>query len=149
MGTSAPFIFCFLKILKLHIFMYFKIMILNMQIDMHMRSVIKKVGLKNTLYFVKYKKDKFLTVNSSTQVRLLLENLSFLYFLKYKVFVNGTFLCTHLVSKSIYIFNHIIFEDTKVRGFEKFQKTKNYRGTGAHVHKTFSVFCPIFFICLQ
>jgi hypothetical protein len=53
-----------------------------------MRSVIKKVALN--LYFVKYKKDKFLTVNSSTQVRhfisLLSENLSFLYFLKYKVF---------------------------------------------------------------
>jgi hypothetical protein len=85
---------------------------------MHMRSVIKNVALKNTLYFVKYKKDKFLTVNSSTQVRhfisLLLENLSFLYFLKYKAFLNGTFLCTLLVSKSIYIFNHIIFEDTKV-----------------------------------
>jgi hypothetical protein len=48
---------------------------------MHIRSVIKKVALKNTLYFVNYKKDKFLTVNSSTQVphfiSLLLENLSF------------------------------------------------------------------------
>jgi hypothetical protein len=30
MGTSAIFIFGFLKILKLHIFMYFKIMTLNM-----------------------------------------------------------------------------------------------------------------------
>jgi hypothetical protein len=109
---------------------------------MHIRSVIKKVALKNTLYFVKYKKDKFLTVNSSTQVRhfisLLLENLSFLYFLKYKVFLNETFLCTLLVSKSIYIFNHIIFEDTKVWGFEKFQKTKSDGSTGAHVHKIFS-----------
>jgi hypothetical protein len=109
---------------------------------MHMRSVIKKVVLKNTLYFVKYKKDKFLTVNSSTQVRyfisLLLENLSFLYFLKYKVFFNGTFLCTLLVSKSIYIFNHIIFVDTKVLGFEKFQKTKSDESTDANVHKTFS-----------
>jgi hypothetical protein len=85
---------------------------------MHVRSVIKKVALKNTLYFVKYKKDKFLTVNSSTQVRyfirLLSRNLYFLYFLKYKVFFNGTFLCTLLMSKSIYIFNHIIFEDKKV-----------------------------------
>jgi hypothetical protein len=83
-----------------------------------MRSVIKKVTLKNTLYFVNYKKDKFLTINSSTQIRhfisLLSENFSFLYFLKYKVFFNRTFLCTLLVSKSIYIFNHIIFEDTKV-----------------------------------
>jgi hypothetical protein len=70
---------------------------------MHMRNVIKKVVLKNTLYFVKYKKDKFSS-----------ENLSFLYFLKYKVFFNGTFLCTLLVFKSIYIFNHIIFEDKKV-----------------------------------
>jgi hypothetical protein len=91
---------------------------------------------------VKYKKEKFLTVNSSTQVRhfigLLSENLSFLYFLKYKVFLNGTFLCTLLVSKSIYIFNHIIFEDTKVWDFEKFQKTKSDGSTGAHVHKTFS-----------
>jgi hypothetical protein len=77
MCTSAPFIFGFLKILKLHIFMYFKIMILNMQIDMHMRSVIKKVGLKNTLYFVKYKKEKFLTVNSSTQVRHLILSVYF------------------------------------------------------------------------
>jgi hypothetical protein len=85
---------------------------------MHMRSVIQKIVLKNTLYFVKYKKDKFLTVNNSTQVHyfisLLLIFLSFLYFLKYKVFLNGTFLCTLLVSKSIYIFNHIIFEDIKV-----------------------------------
>jgi hypothetical protein len=108
-----------------------------------MRRVIKKVVLKNTLYFVKYKKDKFLTVNSSTQVRhfisLLSENLSFLYFLKYKVFFNKTFLCTLLVSKSIYIFNHIIFKDTKVWGFEKFQNTKSDRSIGVHVHKTFSV----------
>jgi hypothetical protein len=83
-----------------------------------MRSVIKKVALKNTLYFVKYKNDKFFTVNCSTQVRhfisLFSKNLSFLYFLKYKVILNGTFLCTLLVSKSIYIFNHIIFKDTKV-----------------------------------
>jgi hypothetical protein len=79
-----------------------------------MRSIIKKVALKNTLYFVKYKKDKFLTVNSiRTQVRhfisLLSENLHFLYFLKYKVFLNETFFCRLPVSKSIYIFNHIIF----------------------------------------
>jgi hypothetical protein len=116
---------------------------------MHMRSVIKKVAFKNTLYFVKYKKDKFLTVNSSTQVRhfisLLSENLSFLYFLKYKVFLNETFLCTLLLSKSIYIFNHIIFKDIKVWGFKKFQKTKSDESTGAHVHKTFSVQLLLFF----
>jgi hypothetical protein len=65
---------------------------------MHMRSVIKKVALKNTLYFVKYKKDKFLTVNSSTQVHhfisLLSKKLSFLYFLIYKVFLIE-FFCVH------------------------------------------------------
>jgi hypothetical protein len=65
-----------------------------------------------------YKKDKFLTVNSSIQVRhfisLLSKNLSFLYFLKYKVFLNRIFLYTLLVSKSIYIFNHIIFKNTRV-----------------------------------
>jgi hypothetical protein len=108
---------------------------------MHMRSVIKKVMLKNTLYFVKYKKDKFLPVNSTTQVRhfisLLLKFLSFLYFLKYKLFFNGTFLCILLVSKSIYIFNHIIFKDTKVWGFEIFQKTISDESIGVHVHKTF------------
>jgi hypothetical protein len=117
-----------------------------------MRSVIKKVALKNTLYFVKYKKNKFLTVNS-TQVRnfirLLSGNLSFLYFLKYKVFFNGTFLCILLVSKSIYIFNHIIYEDKKVWGFEKFQKTKSDGSTGAHVHKIFSALHKLIVVVLK
>jgi hypothetical protein len=83
---------------------------------MRVRSVIKKVALKNTLYFVKYKKDKFLTVNSSTQVchfiSLLLENLSFLYFLKYKIFLTGLF-CVHSSCLNLSTYYHIIFEDTR------------------------------------
>jgi hypothetical protein len=61
MGTSAPSTFSFLKISKPHIFMFSKIMVLNMWIDMFMRIVCKKVPIKNTLNFWKYKKNKFLT----------------------------------------------------------------------------------------
>jgi hypothetical protein len=61
-----------------------------------------------------------------------------LYFPKYKVFFNGTFLTTLLVSKSIYIFNAIIFENIKERGFENFQKSKSPRSTCAHVHMVLS-----------
>ena len=77
---------------------------LNMYTDLDMRSVIKKFSIKNMLYFGKHKKNKFMTVNSSTIachfVSLLSQNLSFLYFPKYKVFLTGLFLlhssCTYL-----------------------------------------------------
>jgi hypothetical protein len=42
------------------------------------------------------------------------------------------------VSKSIYIFNAIIFENIKERGFEHFQKSKSPRSTCAHVHMVLS-----------
>jgi hypothetical protein len=48
------------------------------------------------------------------------------------------------VSKSIYIFNHIIFEDKKVWDFKKIQKNKSDESTSAYVHKTFSA-CDTFF----
>jgi hypothetical protein len=65
MGTSAPSIFRILKILKSDTFMSSKIMRLNILIDIYKTNVCKKVLLKNTLYFGKYKKDKFLKANSS------------------------------------------------------------------------------------
>jgi hypothetical protein len=40
---------------------------------------------------------------------LFVKNLSFLYFLKYKVFLNETFLCTLLLYISFHIFNALIF----------------------------------------
>ena len=87
---------------------------LNMYTDLDMRSVIKKVSIKNMLYFGKHKNNKFMTVNSSTIachfVSLLSQNLSFLYFSKYKVFFNRTFFITLLLYLSIYVFNVIIFE---------------------------------------
>jgi hypothetical protein len=55
MNASALFIFSLLKILKPHTVMFSKIIALNMWIDMFMRSVCKKVSVKNTLNFVKYK----------------------------------------------------------------------------------------------
>jgi hypothetical protein len=45
-------------------------------------SVCKKVLLKNTLYFGKYKKDKFLVVNSS---KVVVKNIYFLS--KFCIFV--------------------------------------------------------------
>jgi hypothetical protein len=58
MGTSTSFTFRILKILKSYISMSSKIMALGK----------KKVPLKNTLYFRKYEKDKFLIINSSKVV---------------------------------------------------------------------------------
>jgi hypothetical protein len=75
---------------------------------------MQKVPLKNTLYFGKYKKDKFLIVNSSKIVYLFVRNWSFLYFLKYKIFFNRTSLRTLLLYVSFYIFNAIIFGDIEV-----------------------------------
>jgi hypothetical protein len=74
---------------------------------------MQKSPVKNTLYFRKYEKDKFLRANS-TIVHLFVKNLSFLYFQKYKVFFNGTFLRKLLLYVSFYIFNAIIFEDIEV-----------------------------------
>jgi hypothetical protein len=68
----------------------------------------QKSPLKNTLWFGKYKKDKFLTKI------VFVRNLSFLYFPKYNIFFNGTFLHTLLLYVSIYIFNVIIFRNIKI-----------------------------------
>jgi hypothetical protein len=53
-----------------------------------------------------------------------LRNLSFLYFPKYNVFCNGTFLHTLLLYIFIYIFNLIIFRDLKMRDFKIFKILK-------------------------
>jgi hypothetical protein len=74
---------------------------------------MQKIPVKNTLYFGKYKKDKFLIVNSSKIIYLFVRNLSFLYFLNYKVFLNGTFLCMLLLYIYFYIFIAIIFQKSE------------------------------------
>jgi hypothetical protein len=91
-----------------------KIMALNIWKDIYMRSVRKKVPLKNTLYFGKYKKDKFLTKRYTILILFTIRNLSFLYLLKYNMFFNETFLHTLLLYISIYVFNAISFEDIEV-----------------------------------
>jgi hypothetical protein len=58
---------------------------------------MQKVPLKNTLYFKKYKKDKFLTKRYIILLLFTIKNLSFLYFPKYNVFFNETFLHTLLL----------------------------------------------------
>ena len=106
-----------------------------MYTDLDMRSVIKKVLKKNMVYFGKYKKNKFMTVNSSTIachfVSLLSQNLSFLYFPKYKVFFNRTFLITLILYLSIYVFNVIIFEYMEMWGFKIFKKYISGESTSA------------------
>jgi hypothetical protein len=67
MGTRALIIFRILKILKSHTSIFSKIMDLK-YIGRYLQECIQKVPLKNTLYFEKYKKDKFLIVNSSKVV---------------------------------------------------------------------------------
>jgi hypothetical protein len=59
---------------------------------------MQKSPIKNTLYFKKYKKDKFLTKRYIILLLLFtIRNLSFLYFPKYNVFFNETFLHTLLL----------------------------------------------------
>jgi hypothetical protein len=65
---------------------------------------MQKSPIKNTLYFGKYKKDKFLIVNSSKTVYLFVRNLLFLYFPKYKVFLMRLF---HAYAPYVYIFLYI------------------------------------------
>jgi hypothetical protein len=84
---------------------------------MYKRSVCEKVPLKNTLYFERYKIEKFLIENSSkvaVKKYFFVRNLSFLYILKYKVIFNGTFSRMLLMYVFFYIFNAIIFKDIKV-----------------------------------
>jgi hypothetical protein len=50
--------------------------------------------------------------------------LFFLYFLKYKVFFNGTFLGMLLLHISFYIFKVIIFRTIEVLGFKIFKNLK-------------------------
>jgi hypothetical protein len=53
-------------------------MALNVWKDIYMRSVHKKVPFKNTLYFGKYKKDKFLTKRYTILILFTIRNLSFI-----------------------------------------------------------------------
>jgi hypothetical protein len=85
---------------------------------------MQKSLIKNTLYFENYKKDKLLIVNSSKIIYLFVRNLSFLYFFKYKVFFNETFLCMLLLYISFYIFKAIIFQNIEVLGFKIFKNPK-------------------------
>jgi hypothetical protein len=68
MGTSAPFNFRILKILKSHSSMSPKIMVLKYIGRYLQEKCMQKSPIKNTLYFGRYKKDKFLIVNSSKVV---------------------------------------------------------------------------------
>jgi hypothetical protein len=65
---------------------------------------MQKSPIKNTLYFGKYKKDKFLIVNSSKIVYLFFQKFVFLYFPKYKLFLMRL-LYAH--ASSVYIFLYI------------------------------------------
>jgi hypothetical protein len=112
--------------------MSLKIMALNINVDIYVRSVYKKVPLKNMLYFRKYKKGKFLIVNSSKIIYLFVKNLYFLYFLKSKVFLMGLFLCMLLLQISFYIFKAIFFRHRSAR-FWNFQKSESGGITGAYV----------------
>jgi hypothetical protein len=87
----------------------------------------KKVLLKNTLYFWKYKKDKFLTEKYTIVLLFyyyLLLEIFFFIFSKIQHIFNGTFLHTLVMYISIYIFNLIIFEDIKVWDFKIFKILK-------------------------
>jgi hypothetical protein len=109
MGTSTLLTFRILKILKSHTSMSLKIMTLKYIGRYLQDECMQKSPVKNNLYFAKYKIDKFLIVNSSKIIYLFVSNLYFLYFLKYKVFFNGTFLRMLFLYKSFYVFKAIIF----------------------------------------
>jgi hypothetical protein len=68
MGTSALLTFRILKILKSHNSMSPKIMMLKYIGRYLYEKCMQKSSIKNALYFAKYKKDKFLIVNSSIVV---------------------------------------------------------------------------------
>jgi hypothetical protein len=61
-------------------------MALNIWKDIYIRSIRKKVPFKNTLYFEKYKKDKFLTNRYTILILFTIRNLP-----KHNVFFNVTF----------------------------------------------------------
>jgi hypothetical protein len=131
MGTSDPYIFRFLKSSNSHTSMSSKIMALNIYKDIYRRSIQKKVPLKNTLYFRKYKKDKFLTKRYIILLLLyyyLLSEILLFLFPKYNVFFNMTFLHRLFLYISIYIFNIIIFGDMEydILNFSKFQKWREH-----------------------
>jgi hypothetical protein len=118
MGTSDLFTFRFLKNLKSHISMSQKIIALNIWKDIYMRSIRKKVPFKNTLYFGKYKKDKFLTKRYTIFYyfnTIYNQKFVFLYLSKYNMFLIELF-CIHFFCMyiSIYVFNAIIFENIEM-----------------------------------
>jgi hypothetical protein len=93
-----------------------------------MRSICKKVPLKNTLYFRKYKKDKFLTeryIILLLHYYYLLSEICLFYISQNTTyFLTGLF-CIHFFCKylSIY-FNIIIFGDIEVWDFKIFKILK-------------------------
>jgi hypothetical protein len=100
MGSSDLSTFRFLKILKPNTSMVQKIMTLNIQKDICIRSIHKKSLVKNTLYFSKYKKDKFLTKRYIILLLLyyyLLSEICLFYISKMQRIFNGIFLHTLLL----------------------------------------------------
>jgi hypothetical protein len=85
----------------------------------------QKSPVKKYLYFWKYKKEKFLIKIYTILLLFALGNLSFLYFPKYNVFYNVTFVHTLLLYISIYIFNLIIFWRHKNMRFWNFKKSED------------------------
>jgi hypothetical protein len=84
-----------------------------------MRSIHKKVLLKNTLYFKKYKKDKFLTkryIILLLHYYYLLSEICLFYISQNTTdFLTGLFFCIHSFCKYLPIyFNVIIFGDIEV-----------------------------------
>jgi hypothetical protein len=84
-------------------------MALNIWKDIYMRSVRKKVQFKNTLYFRKYKKDKFLTKRYTILLFTYFNtiyNQKFVFFISSKIqrVFNETFLHTLLLYIYIYIY---------------------------------------------
>jgi hypothetical protein len=66
MGTSAPFTFIILKISHFYVSKNYNVKHIDRYIQ---EECMKKKGpIENTLYFGKYKKDKFLIVNISKVV---------------------------------------------------------------------------------
>jgi hypothetical protein len=55
--------------------------------DIYRKNVCKNIPFKNTLYFGKYKKEKFLTKTYTILILFTIRNLSFLYLPKYNVFL--------------------------------------------------------------
>jgi hypothetical protein len=89
---------------------------------------MQKSPVKKYFIFLEIQKrqisDKKIHYCSIILLLFALRNLSFLYFPKYNIFFNKTFLHTLFLYISIYIFNLIIFYDIKVWNFKIFKILK-------------------------